>query len=243
MKKWICFILFVCFLAGCSAAPSVKEPVQALPCNLVSNIESTDCTIPDTSETKPIIITTIKRDGTTDTTLVASDTDEYDLLMQLYTEGQFISYPSVEQQPDGTFEVVTVEMSIPKNPQQDPTYTNVVRGPDGTLRVVIMDAAGRPIPQRKTATKTTRFFSADGTLQWTMSVTATFTYDGLTVSCSDIVTDVNIENKDGWCVKKVVNSETEPSLKITFGRITLGVITSTPEFSLELECDSSGNLS
>ena len=243
MKKWICFILFVCFLAGCSAVPSLADPAQELSCTTVSDIACTDLTNSTTFETQPITITTTKKDGTVDTAQLSAGTDEYELLMQIYTEGQLVRYPRVEQQPDGTFEVVTVEMSIPKNPQQDPTYTNVVRGPDGTLRVVIMDAAGRPIPQRKTATKTTRFFSADGTLQWTMSVTATFTYDGLCVSCSDIITDISIENKDAWCVINETASETVPSLDVTFGRITLGVITSMPEFSLALECDYLGNLS
>lgn len=243
MKKWICLLPAVCLLTGCSAMFPSKEPVQQLSGNVVSGIESTAYASSTPSETKPITITTVKRDGTVDTAQVSAGTDQYELLMQVYTEGQLVSYPKLEQQPDGTFEIVTVEMSIPSNPQQSAAYSSVIRTSDGILRVITMGSDGRPVSQQKTATKTSRFYSADGTLQWTMSVTASFTYDGLSVTCSDISTAVTIENQDSWCIKKKTVSESSPSLDVTFGRIILGVITSTPEFSLVLECDNFGNLS
>ena len=238
MKKWIFLPLIVCLLAGCCAVPSVGEP-QQLPGAVISSIESTECS---PSSQKEYRFATVTKDGTEATIQVSVNAAQCELMMKTFAQSRHVSYPKMEQQTDGTMEFVTVEIAVPQN-FTGLTYPRVVRDVNGGFRVITVDKNGDPVTNQKTATKTIRFYSADGTLQWTMSVTATFTYDGLSVTCSDISTAVEIENKDSWCVKEKTASESVPSLDVTFGRITLGVITSTPEFSLVLECDSFGNLS
>jgi len=97
----------------------------------------------------------------------------------------------------------------------------------------------------KTMTKSRSCYSEDDQLLWEMTITASFRYDGKTVSCTEVKGHVHVAATGRW----YVISETPEfegntaTYTVEFGRTTLGVTTSNASYTLALACDEHGNLS
>ena len=96
----------------------------------------------------------------------------------------------------------------------------------------------------KTMTKARSCYSEDDQLLWEMTITASFRYDGQTVSCTEVTGNVYVAATGSW----YVISETPEfdgniaTYTVEFGRTTLGITTSTAAYTLTLTCDEHGNL-
>ena len=97
----------------------------------------------------------------------------------------------------------------------------------------------------KTMTKARSCYSEDDQLLWEMTITASFRYDGKTVSCTEVSGHVYVAATGSWYViSETPESEgNTATYTVEFGRTTLGITTSTAAYTLTLTCDEHGNLS
>lgn len=96
----------------------------------------------------------------------------------------------------------------------------------------------------KSGTKTHEYYSSDDVIQWKVQVNGTFTYNGITSSCTKASHKVTIYN-DAWYVysQNSYKSGNKAIADVTMKKKFLGVVTATRDVHLELSCDKNGNLS
>lgn len=96
----------------------------------------------------------------------------------------------------------------------------------------------------KTGTKVYNYYSDDGTIEWKMTLKATFSYTGSTSSCTSVDNvAVNIYDSD-WSMlsKSSSKSGNTATANVTMGK-TQVVGTYKVPVTLTLSCDKNGNLS
>lgn len=96
----------------------------------------------------------------------------------------------------------------------------------------------------RTGTKHYRFYNSNDVLQWKVTVTGTFTYNGTTSSCTSASHAVTISD-NAWYIssQNSYKSGDQAIAEVTMKKKVLGIVTSTRNVSLELTCDKDGNLS
>lgn len=268
MKKLICLLLVTLLLTACGKPEPVLETVETLPDGsyIVTGLEndpSSDESI-SLENTEVIWFYSEDEDGKRIPSYIELTTQQHEMLLEALALMNTLTYPKLVAKEDGSIEVITVDrngnpVDIPEEvnllellgdveikhvtyePKEHMTYPTLQLMEDGSYTVVIMSRDGKPVERTKMATKVSRFYSAEGKLQWTMAVTATFTYNGLEVTGSNVSTKVTIANPDNWYL---ISEETDGTrYSVCFGRTTLGVTTSTPSFEIHLDCDRQGELS
>lgn len=88
-------------------------------------------------------------------------------------------------------------------------------------------------------------YNSDGDLEWSATLSGTFTYDGKTSSCTSSSCSVSISNTTNWSLvsKSASKSSNTANATITMAIKALGIIVDTPVYNLTLSCDANGNLS
>lgn len=115
---------------------------------------------------------------------------------------------------------------------------------DGSYKITTITEDSRT-RSTKTASKSERYYNADGELEILMTVTGTFYYNGTTSECTYVDGTTTIVKTNLWTLK----SETPASnggtatYTVVFGRKILGVVVGTETHSVSLTCDKNGNLS
>ena len=268
MKKLFCLLLVTLSLTACGVSEPVQETVEQLPDGsyIVTGLENApgnDKSISPENE-ELLCISIVNEDGNLERAFISLSDAQYKKLQEALAAMDTVTYPKLIPTEDGSWKVIQVDKNgIPVDvPEKidlfellgdldirrvEPIIENHLTYPtlrlteDGNLAVVIMSRDGTPVERTKTATKVSRFYSAEGKLQWTIAITATFTYNGLEVKCSDVSTKVTIADPDNWYL---ISEETDGTqYRVCFGRTTLGVTTSAPTFEVFLNCDRQGNLS
>lgn len=85
--------------------------------------------------------------------------------------------------------------------------------------------------------------NASGSIQWTATLTAKFTYTGTSSVCTSTSTSYSITNTDWHLISKSSSkSENTATGDFSFGYTSLGSTTTVP-VTLTLRCDRYGNLS
>ena len=94
-----------------------------------------------------------------------------------------------------------------------------------------------------TRTKKYEFFDSTNQLCWAAFLTASFTYNGTTSSCTGASCDVTIYN-NSWSTKSVnaYTSGYSAIAEVTIIRKLLFITVETKSFSITLSCDRYGNL-
>lgn len=113
---------------------------------------------------------------------------------------------------------------------------------DGSYCVVTLtESMGR---SSKTGTKSSKHYDSNGVLQWTLTVTGTFKYDGSTATCTSVSHSVTISNS-AWSVSAQGSTKGGNTAKavVTMVKTVLGAQTLTQTKTLTLSCDKDGNLS
>ena len=128
---------------------------------------------------------------------------------------------------------------------QEQELLEVVRYEDGSYLEITLEAA----PQTRasgslTKTKNYTRVNTEGTTQWKISLTGTFTYTGTTSTCTASSCNVTIYQSD-W---SVASKSASKSGNTAFGtarilRKYLGVTVSDKTYNLTLTCDKNGNVS
>lgn len=96
----------------------------------------------------------------------------------------------------------------------------------------------------KTRSKTYTFRDNESSIDWQITLTATFTYDGTTSKATDAQCSVTIYD-DAWSVvtKYAVRAGVMAEGHVTLSRSVLGMEVERPCYVVTLECDAEGNIS
>lgn len=116
---------------------------------------------------------------------------------------------------------------------------------DGSYIVTTIEESITRATGTKTASKKNNFYNEDDELQWTITVTGTFTYDGTSSTCTKATGTTTITNTTNWYLisESPTKSGNTATYTVTFGRKVIGITTSKPTYSVSLTCDANGNLS
>lgn len=128
---------------------------------------------------------------------------------------------------------------------QVPELLEVVQYKDGTyLEITLESAPQTRVSGSLTKTKNYTYKDADGTAQWKISLTGSFTYTGTTSTCTAASCNVTIYQSD-W---SVASKSASKSGNTAYGtarmlRKYLGATISDRTYNLTLTCDKNGNVS
>ena len=92
--------------------------------------------------------------------------------------------------------------------------------------------------------KTRNCYSANDVLQWKMTVTGEFQYDGTTSSCTYASGVITVSNTSQWeaTSESAAVGDTTAYYSVTFARWLLGVVVERPTYGVSISCDPDGNL-
>ena len=123
------------------------------------------------------------------------------------------------------------------------TSTSTVLYDDGSYCIITITESNNT-RSTKISTKHYSYYNSDNVLQWKVTVSGTFTYNGTTSSCTSASHTVTISN-DAWYIssQNSYKSGNQAIADVTMKKKILGIVTSTQNVSLELTCDKDGNLS
>ena len=116
---------------------------------------------------------------------------------------------------------------------------------DGSYIVTTITESLSRAGNTKTGTKTDQYYDSNGALQWTISVTGTFSYDGSSSTCTNVTGSTSITDTASW---RLVSESTNRSgntatYEATLGYKVLGITVRKETHTLNLSCDKNGNLS
>lgn len=116
---------------------------------------------------------------------------------------------------------------------------------DGSYLVTTLTEIPSRASGQKTASKSDRYYDADGSLDWLITVTGTFTYNGTTSQCTyvDGTTSIVATNIYSLYSESPERSGGTATYTVVFSKHVLGIPFSKETYSVSLTCDKDGNLS
>ena len=144
--------------------------------------------------------------------------------------------------------ILTALMSLSLLPVQAfAADSNVIYYDDGSYAVVTIEIDQQTLTRASTikaGTVAYNRYSTAGTLEWTASMKASFSYNGSTSTCISVNIPVVTIYNDNW---SVVSQTSSKSGNTATANITMGlkqiIGTSKVPITLTLSCDKYGNLS
>jgi len=133
---------------------------------------------------------------------------------------------------------------VPFNAQAAETTTTVQYFEDGSYIVTeITVSNSRSIT--KVASKNKTYYDTNDQIQWKITVTGEFLYDGATATCTYSSGTYTIYATDKWQYSSGYSSYSGNSATYTATllRLTLGIVVDRPTFSVTVTCDPNGNIS
>lgn len=115
---------------------------------------------------------------------------------------------------------------------------------DGSyFEITIADFSAKATQNVKVGAKTCTHKSADGRVLWTATLTARFTYDGITATCTNAVMNVSISHSSWYLISKSTSkSGNKATGTVSMGYRVSGVTAQTITRTITLTCDKNGNL-
>lgn len=115
---------------------------------------------------------------------------------------------------------------------------------DGSYMTVEVIRNGMRSSGSITGSKVYTHHDGDGTANWKVTLTGSFTYTGSSASCTSSSVDVTIYNSAWYAISKSASkSGNTASASVTMGEKRGGVTVTKVPVSLSLSCDKNGNLS
>lgn len=117
----------------------------------------------------------------------------------------------------------------------------IAEGPETYAPTVVGTNA---VAATKSGSKTYTHYNSSGTLLWSATLTAAFSYNGSTASCTSANCTVSISN-NAWVVisKSCTRSGNTATANVTMGRQAAGITIQIIPITITLSCDANGNLS
>ena len=117
--------------------------------------------------------------------------------------------------------------------------------PDGSYGITeIVEYSDKAVTGTKTSSKNYKYYNSSNELLWKVTLTATFTYNGSTSSCTSASPGHTVYNSN-WKVKTATASYSGNTAtgNYTVKRYALLVPVETVNKTLTLKCDKNGNVS
>ena len=124
------------------------------------------------------------------------------------------------------------------------TGTDIIEFDDGSyLEVIVKKSLGRATDS-VTGYKIYRYRDASDNIEWEAELTATYTYNGTTSTCTGANCSVTISDSKWYVVSNsTTRSANTATTLLTMGKKFLGITVGKPEYTITLTCDKDGNLS
>ena len=101
----------------------------------------------------------------------------------------------------------------------------------------------RSLRSIKSGSKTYTYYSNTGAVEWSATLTASFSYTGSTSSCTSANCTVSISNNSWYLISKTcTKSGNAATANVTMGLKYLGKTVQTIPITITLSCDANGNL-
>ena len=115
---------------------------------------------------------------------------------------------------------------------------------DGSYAVITIHETALRALNSKNGSRVYTYYNSDGVAQWKAVLSATFTYNGSTSTCTSSGCNVTVFNSDWYTVSKTAGkSGNSSTADVTMGKKLLGITVSKKTVHLSLSCDANGNLS
>ena len=127
----------------------------------------------------------------------------------------------------------------------DTTFdSSIIHFEDGTYMEVTIGEASTRATNTKTGYKKYTFRNNKDEILWEATLSATFTYNGTSSSCTSGSCSVSISNNNWYVVSNsTTRSGNTATTHLTMGKKFLGITIDKPEYTITLTCDKNGNLS
>lgn len=125
-----------------------------------------------------------------------------------------------------------------------PKQENVIYFNDGSYITVTLSVIDSRASGTKTGSKTYTYRGNDGVEEWRAVLSGTFSYTGVTSSCTSSRCDVTITDTAWYIVSKTAStSGNSATAELTMGRKFLGITIDKETLNMRITCDANGNLS
>lgn len=118
---------------------------------------------------------------------------------------------------------------------------------DGSYMVTEIETPGISVmsASTKTASKTTKYYSSDDELQWSVKLTATFSYTGSSATCTKSSVSYTIYNKVRWKLGSATATKSgrKATANYTFKMRVTGITVSSRSGAIIMSCTNSGVIS
>ena len=133
---------------------------------------------------------------------------------------------------------------VPLTAQASENTVTVEYFDDGSYLVTTISSIDARI-LTKVSTKTREYYSADDVIQWKMTVTGEFLYDGTTCNCTYASGTTTIYATSLWGKNSdsASYSGNSGTYTVVFNRKFMGITTNTVTQVLTITCDENGNVS
>ena len=125
------------------------------------------------------------------------------------------------------------------------TQENIVYYEDGSYLVTTITEIPSRAGGTKTGSKSGRYYNSNNDLQWLITVTGTFTYDGTTSRCTYVDGTTSIADTGTWALdsENPTMRDATASYSVVLARKALGITIGRENHTISLTCDKNGNLS
>lgn len=115
---------------------------------------------------------------------------------------------------------------------------------DGSYLIRSIDCGFGVERSKKSGSSVYSYYGNNGDLEWTATLSATFTYDGSSATCTSSSCSVSISNSAWHLVSKSADKSGNTATgTVSMERKMLGITTGSKTINLSLSCDADGNLS
>lgn len=121
----------------------------------------------------------------------------------------------------------------------------VIRYSDGSYTLIVTEESAHSTRalSSKTGSKQYKHYSSDKVLQWTVTLTATFTFNGTSATCTGVQEPTVTIQSGSWSVKSKTASRDANTASAKVEMKTGGLLNSKViPVTITLSCDKNGNL-
>ena len=115
---------------------------------------------------------------------------------------------------------------------------------DGSYLVTTITESVSRASGTKTQSKAQSYYDSSDNLEWKITLTGTFTYNGTSATCTSASCNVDVYASNWYLISKSASkSGNTASSDVTMGQKLLGITISKPNYTMTLTCDKDGNFS
>lgn len=124
------------------------------------------------------------------------------------------------------------------------TSDSIIYLDDGSYITMTFEETTTRASGTTTGHRNLTYTANDGTVCWKATLTATFTYNGTSATCTASNCSVTVYESNWYTVSKsAAKSGNTATATVTMGRKVLGITIDKDTYSMTISCDKDGNMS